>query len=227
MRVKSVVSVILMLTFVCVLGGCGGGNASLSGGSSISNPNVTAVATGGGMSTAYDRGGGDSSAVWESYFDGYSPSKDKTVTADSAAADDRKVIRNANLEIMSPDAALLYKNIVDFSTGLGGYENSYSIVNHESYSVITAVIKIPPEYLSIFVNFIGDQGNVINSTMNSDDITENYYDAKTRLETKRKSLDQYYQLLMKANGIEEIVYINRIIDGITEDIEYLEGRLNL
>ena len=35
-------------------------------------------------------------------------------------APERKIIRNAPLEIMARDASALYKNIVDFGTGLGG-----------------------------------------------------------------------------------------------------------
>jgi archaellum component FlaC len=128
---------------------------------------------------------------------------------------------------MTQDASILYKNIVDFGTGIGGYEHNYSISNYESYSVIHAEFKVPPEKLSIFVNFIGESGDVINSSMNSEDITENYYDATIRLDTEIKSLERYYDLLSKAVGSDEIVKIQRIIDGITEEIEALEGRLKV
>jgi uncharacterized lipoprotein YehR (DUF1307 family) len=140
---------------------------------------------------------------------------------------ERKVIKNANLEIKTKDAAALYKNISVYAAGIGGYEHNYSISNYESYSVISAVFKIPPDKLDIFVNYIGENGEIINSSMNSDDVTESYYDAKTRLETKRRSLERYYDLLKDARGVEEIVYIQRTIDGITEDIESLEGRLKV
>ena len=149
------------------------------------------------------------------------------IPAESTVPEDRKIIRNASLEITAEDAANLYKNIVNYGTGIGGYEHSYSMVNYETYSVINAVFKVPPEKLGIFVKFVGENGEIINSSMSSEDITDNYYDTGTRLNTKRKSLEKYYQLLAEARGLEEIVYIQKIIDGITEDIESLEGRLNL
>ena len=140
---------------------------------------------------------------------------------------DRKIIRNASLEIMADDASSLYQSIVDYGESLGGYENSYSITNYELYSVIHAEFKIPPEQLGAFVNFVGENGDIINSSMNSQDITDNYFDAAIRLDTKRRSLERYYKLLMQAKGVEEIVYIQRIIDQVTEDIEALEGRLRV
>jgi hypothetical protein len=147
--------------------------------------------------------------------------------ADNTIPEDRKVIKNADLEIMADDASALYGNIAAYAAQLGGYEHSYSIYNHETYSIISAELKIPPEKLGVFVTFIGENGDIINSSMRSEDITENYFDAKTRLDTKRRSLESYYQLLRNASGVEEIVSVQRIIDGITEDIESLEGRLNL
>ena len=139
----------------------------------------------------------------------------------------QKIIRNASLDVTARDASILYKNIVDFGESIGGYECSYPIQNHKTYSVINAEFKVPPEKLIGFAGFIGENGNVVSISVSIYDITEDYFDTSTRLETKRGSLDQYYQLLSSASNVEEIVYIQRIIDGITEDIESLEGRLKV
>jgi len=148
-------------------------------------------------------------------------------TERQAVLEDRKIIRNATLEIIAEDAAGLYRDIVNYGVGVGGYEHSYSISNYEMFSVINASFKVPPDKLGSFLDFVGESGNVVYSSLSSDDITDSYYDAETRLNTKRRSLDQYYVLLSNASGVEEIAYIQRIIDGITEDIESLEGRLKV
>ena len=211
---------ILLFAMATILTACGSSNSS----SSSSAPPVTIAPSspeksGGGN---YDYGESDYISSEDGFYLGETANSPENTTPA-----DRKIIRNASLEIVAEDASSLYKNIVDHGAGLGGYEHSYSISNYETYSVIYAVFKIPPEKLSDFIDFIGECGEVINTSLNSEDITENYYDAETRLETKRKSLDQYYQLLQKASNVEEIVYIHRIIDGITEDIESYEGRLKL
>ena len=214
--------IVLLLGMLLLLSACGAGNASLSGGSSGSGGSGSSSSSINPPS-AYPGSGGYADYPQDA---GYGAA-DNMASMENALPDDRKVIRNASLDITAKDAAGLYKSIVDFGTGLGGYENSYSISNFETYSMIRAEFKIPPEQLSAFVSFIGDMGTIVNSSMASEDITENYFDATTRLETKRKSLERYYELLKDARGIEEIVYIQRTIDSITEDIESLEGRLRV
>ncbi len=143
--------------------------------------------------------------------------------ADTSA--ERKVIKNAALEIESPDAAKLYGEMKKRGSELGGYEFSYTMSNDESFTLIQATYKIPPDNINQLIDFVGEKGKIINSNMTSDDITDNYYDTKTRLESKRKSLQQYYTLLKKAETIEEITQLQGIIDQITEEIEVEEGKL--
>ncbi|MCL1803011.1 MAG: DUF4349 domain-containing protein [Eubacteriaceae bacterium] len=138
-----------------------------------------------------------------------------------------KVIRNASLQIKADDASGFYKSVIKHCNELGGYEFSYSISIYDTYTAINATVKVPPAKLSAFVSFVGDNAELTNSSMDSRDITEDYFDANTRLETKRKALEQYYTLLQKAENVEEIVYVQKIIDDITESIESLEGRIRL
>ena len=150
-----------------------------------------------------------------------------TASAENTISADRRIIRNASLDIRTPDAASLYRSIVDYGTALDGYEHSYSMSTHETFVVIRAEFKVPPENLSFFIQFIGESGNVTHSSMSSEDITEAFFDAQTRLGTMRRTLERYYELLAAASGIEEIVHVQRIIDEITLEIESLEGRLNV
>ena len=240
---KKIAAIILCLILVFSLSGCGGsggaGTASSAPMASPSAPPPAASAPAPSAPAASASSGNSSSGSLRAYTGtnfsltntasiagGYSKS-DTAASEGSALPADRKIIRRASLEINAPDASALYRSIVEYGLGLGGYENSYNVANYEAYSVIKAEFKIPPECFSAFINFIGENGNVVNSTMSSEDITESYYDTQIRLDTKRRSLDQYYTLLMKASTIEEIAYIQRIIDGITEDIESLEGRLKV
>ena len=227
MKNRIIAILILALVMLSILTACGGSSAAPGSTSSSAGSS-----TGGGSSGSASSSSQSSWAADGSYYanetagDGFY-SAENDVSVENAVPADRKVIRNASLEIMAKDAASLYRDIVNFGVEIGGYEYSYSMANYESYSAIRAVFKIPPESLGMFVTFVGEKGNITNSTMGSEDITENYFDAKTRLETKRRSLEQYYQLLKNASGVEEIVYVQRIIDSITEDIESLEGRLNV
>jgi len=233
---KKHLAIILCLILILSLSACGSSVAPTSGGSgssvSMAAPAASAPAPSAPAASAPAPSArsyiGTNIAAFDKVDAGGGYASGNTTASDrNALPADRKIIRKASLEISAPDACALYKSIVEYGLGLGGYENSYNVSNFEAYSVIRAEFKIPPECLSAFVGFIGEHGNIVNSSMSSEDITESYYDTEIRLDTKRRSLDQYYTLLMKATTIEEIAYIQRIIDGITEDIESLEGRLKV
>lgn len=152
---------------------------------------------------------------------------DNEISNDTTLPAERIMILSASLSIEASDAAELYRQLVTHGNGLNGYEFSYYIYNYDDYSVIDAVIKVPPEKLNTFVNYIGENAKVISSSMNSEDITESYYDMQTRLETKRKSLERYYALLEKADTVAEIIQLQQTIDSITLEIESYEGKLKV
>ncbi|MCL2633483.1 MAG: DUF4349 domain-containing protein [Oscillospiraceae bacterium] len=145
----------------------------------------------------------------------------------SAQEPSRKVIRTASLDMEAQDALVLYDSLVEYCNSRGGYEFSSDTTHYEHWSVIRATLKIPPEHLDTFMKYAGDNGKVINSQINSEDVTDEFYDLSIRLETKRRSLESYYKLLENAATAEEIIHIQRTIDQITEEIEAVEGRLRV
>jgi hypothetical protein len=151
------------------------------------------------------------------------------VQISSAAPADhaRKIIRDASMTIEADDAAALYKNLSEFNNSMGGYEFSAQTHHFDTYSTVDAVLKVPPHRLDEFMSFAGDNGRIIRSSTTSDDVTDHYFDMKTRVETKRRSLESYYVLLENADNLNDILSLQRTIDGIIEEIEAFEGRLRV
>lgn len=139
----------------------------------------------------------------------------------------RKIIKNAYMHIESDAPSALYSDLSAYCYTLGGYEFKCEVYNYKEYSSVAAVLKIPPGKLKTFMDYVGQNGEVVNSEISSDDVSAAYYDAKTRLETKRVSLGSYYALLEKANSTSEIVYLQQVIDGITAEIEAYEGKIRM
>jgi len=179
--------------------------------------------------------------------DGYHINSDDNGDDDVAGATaqefERKVIRNASLvlEVVEPEdtenegdsqaASQLYALIVERCNQLGGHEFSNNMTQHEGHSnvrtTVHGVLKVPPEKLDEFLKFVGDSARIKASKSNSEDVTANYYDLQTRLETKRKSLESYYKLLENADNLDDVVSLQRTIDSIIEDIEATEGKLKV
>ncbi|MCL2693523.1 MAG: DUF4349 domain-containing protein, partial [Oscillospiraceae bacterium] len=129
--------------------------------------------------------------------------------------------------IESKDPSGLFGQITAFNRSLGGYEFMSEKQNFNGEWVVNATLKVPPDKLDTLMSFVGENGQVINSRVESDDVTDDYFDMKTRVESRRRSLESYYSLLEKADSVDEILKLQRTIDGIIEDIEAFEGRLRV
>jgi uncharacterized membrane protein len=139
----------------------------------------------------------------------------------------RKVIRNAEMNINTLDADKSYDGITAKITELGGYVYTSEISENELYHVVTVTYKISPEGLQAFYDWVAETENVTSATMSADDITTQYYDSATRLDTLRRTLEKYYEYLEDAYSIDEMLMIQNQIDSITMQIESFEGQIRV
>jgi hypothetical protein len=160
----------------------------------------------------------------------FGETSENEVAGAAVSAVERKVIRDVFMHLEAKEeqgAVELFRQISAFNAYLGGFEFSSEISNHELFSHVSAVLKVPPERLDEFLEYANENATVLNSRMDSDDVTSEYFDITTRLETKRRSLESYYVLLENAESLEDIISLQRTIDSITEEIEAFEGRLRV
>lgn len=152
------------------------------------------------------------------------------LTADSLSSKTplaRKIIQNASVDVQTDDSLALYKSLAEWAQANGGYEDSKNQFKSGDATVVEATLKLPPEQVEAFLDFVAQSGEVINCSTESQDITDSYYDVQTRLESKRKSLQSYYELLNRASTVEEIGTVQSYINQITEEIEALTGRIKM
>jgi hypothetical protein len=65
-----------------------------------------------------------------------------------------------------------------------------------------------------------------NKNINTQDVTEQYYDLTARLETNLAVENRYKELLNKAQNIKDVLEIEKSIAEIRGEIESQQGRLN-
>ncbi|MCL1831280.1 MAG: DUF4349 domain-containing protein [Oscillospiraceae bacterium] len=167
----------------------------------------------------------------------YADEYDDEVAGAEVSDVERKVIRNASMRVETRDesATDLYARFVEKADALGGYEFSMNMSRRieKKYGVeyeltdVTAELRVPPEKLGEFMTFVGDNSRVMFSKTDSEDVTAEFYDLQTRLETKRGTLIAYNNMLENAEDLDEILKVQRMIDQITEEIEAIEGRLKV
>lgn len=101
-------------------------------------------------------------------------------------------------------------------------ENNYNTIN----SFIT--IRVPAENFEILLDSISRKVEKFDAkTIKANDVTEEYVDISSRLKAKKEVENRYLQLLAKAYSIEDILKIEEKLAIIREEIESVEGRLNV
>lgn len=139
----------------------------------------------------------------------------------------RKVIKNVELYLEAKDVQMAYDSILAYAEQHGGYEFNRSQQTSGDVVTINAQIKIDPDQLNDLIDYIGSVCQLNEQRTSSEDITSDYYDAKTRLATMEKALLTYYTFLEDAKTIDESLKVQNQINDLTLQIESLKGQISL
>ncbi len=174
-----------------------------------------------------------SSAPGESFkSDDY---KSEEVADDAGSVDvepsDRKIIRNASLEIQTEayDETIEALNslvaehggyVQDMSTSGRALYNTYQ-TRHASY-----VVRIPAEKLDDFLFEKDAIGAVVWSNVWQEDVTATYYDQSSRLTALRTKEERLLSILEKATELSDIIELENALSDTIYEIESITGSLN-
>ena len=149
------------------------------------------------------------------------------VEAQASALANRKLIRNAQveLEILSFDTAV--QKITAFANEERGYvatTNSEKQANGKLRGQV--VVKVVPENLDRFVQKIRDLGELKNQTLGTEDITKAYFDTDSRLKNARVMEQRLIDMLKKkSDDINDLLQVERELGRVREQIEQMQGEL--
>ena len=147
-----------------------------------------------------------------------------------AAAMDRKIIRNAELNVEVNAPAEVQQKIGSIAESLGGF-----VVNSESKQHQTAegkeqlevslVVRIPASQFDSAMTQIRATGNrVIAEKTTGEDVTEEFIDLEARLKTQIALEQQFLEIMKQAHKVEDALEVQRQIADVRTEIEKLEGR---
>ncbi len=152
----------------------------------------------------------DRSVVNEDVIDG---------SVDSSQIRDRKRIMNAYLEITVEDVNYTEKEISKRVLDSGGWIVSSTLY----WGEISLVVKVPAKNFESFLSDSEKIGKVDSKSITTDDVTESYFDLKSRIENKIILRDRFRAYLEKANSMDDILSVERQLNDVTTEIEQLEG----
>ena len=139
---------------------------------------------------------------------------------------DKKIIKTATLNLEIKDFKNYNSIFRDKVKQVGGYiaqeqqsETEYKIEN-------TLTIKVPVEQFDNSVQLlINDVKKLNEKRITSEDVTTEFVDTRSRLESKKQVRLRYLDLLKQARNMEEILSVQSEINGIQEEIESASGRI--
>ena len=132
---------------------------------------------------------------------------------------ERKLIISVDLSVNSKDIEKSYKSIEEKVKEYKGY-----FENIDSYKYRYFIdLRIPKDNLYNFLEFIENNQNVQNKNINTEDVTENYYDIENRIKNREALLDKFRSYLKEAKNIEEILSVEDRINNLTYEIERMKG----
>ena len=134
---------------------------------------------------------------------------------------ERKLIKNGNFSIEVEDLAAAEEKLEAWVKSLGGYvESSYMSERNGNLCV-----RIPQESFEKAMDSAGSFGRLLNKSVNTEDVTERFYDLKTRLDTKKIMRERLQNYLSSAKDIKDMLQIERELNSVIADIESMEGSL--
>jgi hypothetical protein len=139
----------------------------------------------------------------------------------------RKQIKTGEMNVQVKNALKAQKDVTSLVILLGGYIFSESTNNYNNNINISLVVKIPPEKLDQFKNSLGNQGKLLSSSINSEDITSKYYDSMARLKNLEIYRKQLSVMLGKTKNTKDSLEIWHEINNIQSEIDSLRGEINM
>lgn len=138
----------------------------------------------------------------------------------------QKIIKEAFLKFETNDLENTYNQIkTAIATNKASIQNDSQ---EKDYSTITRrlTIRIPSQNFDAFLESISKGVSYFDEkNISSQNVTEQYIDLNSRLQTKRKLEARYIEILQKASKISEILEIEKQISAIREEIEAKQGQL--
>lgn len=203
-----------LLTLLGLLSGCGGGGDTTAP-DTASNSAATEEA---------DDAGGSYGAWAEAEV-----AEDSGGTAEDGASDrleNAKMIYTARMEVETTAFDTADADLRTLVEVLGGYFEQAAVHDYGSgYRSGDYKVRIPADQFQPFLDRVGTLCHVTYQEQTSENVSEAYYDAESRLATQRTKLERLQNLLAQAENMEDIITIESAISDTELEIERLTGTL--
>ena len=177
-----------------------------------------AGAMGGGMGGAMAAGDKTSS---------FNPASNAATDAKVPPALPRKIIYNAKVTVVVESVAALSDQLAKLVKEAGGYvsETDQSSYTHVQRTA-SWTIRVPVDRFDGFLAAVNRLGEVQQSRLDSQDVTQEFYDIEARIKNKQEEEKRLLKHLADSTGkLDEILAVERELSRVRGEIETMQGRI--
>ena len=151
-----------------------------------------------------------------------------TTSGDTAALPpaERMIVRNGNMSIVVEDVSDAIQQISHLADSYNGWVVASNVWQNGDRMMGTITIRVAAADYDAAVGAIHTLAADVKSESSSGyDVTEEYVDLGSQLETLQTSADQLELLMQKAGTVEEILKVQQQLTATNSQIEQIKGRM--
>jgi Domain of unknown function (DUF4349) len=139
---------------------------------------------------------------------------------------DKKIIKTADLHIEVKDFQSYTGRLRNAVKASGGYIAKEELTQSSGEISTTVAIKVPVDrFEDLLQQLPSDSDRLMEKKIESEDVTMEFVDTKSKLETKKEVRERYLELLKQAHSMKDIISIQNEINDIQEEMDQASGRI--
>ena len=145
------------------------------------------------------------------------------------AQSDRKIIRNADLNLEAEDPADAQQRIAAIAESKGGFvvesQQSSSDIQAATRDIVLMSVRVPSDRFGETLDEIRKSASrVVVETVKGEDVTEEFVDIEAQLKAKKALEEQFMAIMKKADTVDDALNVQRQLAEVRGEIERIEGR---
>lgn len=154
---------------------------------------------------------------------------EKSKDEEPAKAIERKIIRNANLELETSKPEDAQRKITSIAESKKGFVITSSQRTSNAKATgrdsVSMQIRVPAEKFQEALDEIRKSvDRVVVETVTGQDVTEEFVDIEARLKTKKALEERFLEIMKQAKSVTDALEVERQLAEVRTEIERIEGR---
>lgn len=149
------------------------------------------------------------------------------VTANTNTPQPVRLIKTAELDLLSTNIQKSKLALDKLVTLNEGYYGNELFERNQFRATYTLELRVPAAHFEQVLSGISKgKDQLLAKNVHTKDVSEDYADTETRIQSKRAYLNRYQELLKQAKNVDELLRMEEEIRNLIEEIESREAHLH-